>query len=91
MQFETILPFLRPTEHLILDPDISEIMVNAGSRIFVEKRGQLTPVPDITISEQALCAAGRRSICYRPSTLAIQGASARFTPIPHAKLSPALQ
>src|SRR5258707_6625765 len=57
MQFETILPFLRPIEHLILDPDISEIMVNAGSRIFVEKYGQLTPVPGITISEQALCAA----------------------------------
>src|SRR5438552_7012261 len=57
MQFETILPFLRPIEHLILDPDISEIMVNAGSRIFVEKHGELTPVPGITISEQALCAA----------------------------------
>ncbi len=57
MQFETILPFLRPIEHLILDPDISEIMVNAGSRIFVEKNGQLAPVPGITISEQALCAA----------------------------------
>ncbi len=57
MQFETILPFLRPIEHLILDPDISEIMVNGGSRIFVEKRGQLIPVPGITISEQALCAA----------------------------------
>src|SRR5207244_12288163 len=57
MQFETILSFLRPIEHLILDPDISEIMVNAGSRIFVEKHGELTPVPGITISEQALCAA----------------------------------
>src|SRR5579864_2882354 len=57
MQFETILPFLRPIEHLILDPDISEIMVNSGSRIFVEKNGELTPVPGITISEQALCAA----------------------------------
>src|SRR5579864_4148465 len=57
MQFETILPFLRPIEHLILDPDISEIMVNSGSRIFVEKNGELAPVPGITISEQALCAA----------------------------------
>lgn len=57
MQFETILPFLKPIEHLILDPDISEIMVNAGSRIFVEKHGQLTPVSGVTISEQALCAA----------------------------------
>ena len=57
MQFETILPFLRPIEHLILDPDISEIMVNADSRIFIEKHGELLPVPGITISEQALCAA----------------------------------
>src|SRR5205085_1252415 len=57
MQFETILPFLRPIEHLILDPEISEIMVNADSRIFIEKHGQLLPVPGITISEQALCAA----------------------------------
>src|SRR5437588_3600282 len=57
MQFETILPFLRPIEHLILDPAISEIVVNADSRIFIEKNGQLMPVPGITISGQALCAA----------------------------------
>lgn len=57
MQFETILPFLRPIEHLILDPGISEIMVNGGSRIFIEKHGQLASVPGITISEQALCTA----------------------------------
>ena len=59
MQFETILPFLRPIEHLILDPDISEIMVNGGSQIFIERRGQLTQVTGITISEQALNAAVR--------------------------------
>jgi pilus assembly protein CpaF len=57
VQFETILPFLRPIEHLILDPDISEIMVNGGSQIFIEKRGQLSQVSGITISEQALNAA----------------------------------
>jgi pilus assembly protein CpaF len=59
VQFETILPFLRPIEHLILDPDISEIMVNGGSQIFIEKRGQLTQVQGVTISEQALNAAVR--------------------------------
>src|SRR5436309_10089627 len=32
-------------------------MVNADSRIFIEKHGQLLPVPGITISGQALCAA----------------------------------
>ena len=26
--FETILPFLKPIEHLILDDSISEVMVN---------------------------------------------------------------
>src|SRR5205085_8053620 len=35
----------------------SEIMVNGGARIFIEKDSQLVPVPGITISEQALCAA----------------------------------
>lgn len=57
MEFETILPFLKPIEHLILDPDISEIMVNAGSKVFVEKNGLLTAIAGITIPEQALFAA----------------------------------
>ena len=35
--FELILPFLRPIQDLILDPDVSEIMVNGPDRIFVEK------------------------------------------------------
>ena len=57
MEFETILPFLSPIEHLILDPDISEIMVNAGSKIFAEKNGLLTAITGVTIPEQALLAA----------------------------------
>ena len=55
--FELILPFLRPIEHLILDPNISEIMVNGASHIFIERAGQLEPVPNVTISETALNAA----------------------------------
>lgn len=55
--FELILPFLRPIEHLILDPNISEIMVNGASHIFIERAGQLQAVPDVTISETALNAA----------------------------------
>ena len=39
--FELILPFLRPIEKLILDPDISEIMVNGPERVFIERRGYL--------------------------------------------------
>ena len=37
--FELILPFLRPIEHLILDDEISEVMVNGGGRVFVEREG----------------------------------------------------
>lgn len=54
MSFEVILPFLRPIEHLILDQDISEIMVNGSSRVFIERRGQLEAVPGITMEEKTL-------------------------------------
>lgn len=57
--FELILPFLRPIEHLILDESISEIMVNGGSQVFIERQGRLEAVPDVTISEAALNAAIR--------------------------------
>jgi pilus assembly protein CpaF len=57
--FDLILPFLRPIEHLILDETISEIMVNAGSQVFIERDGRLEAVPDVTISEAALNAAVR--------------------------------
>jgi len=56
--FELILPFLRPIEHLILDEDISEIMINGGS-VFIERAGQLEPVPNVSLSEAALNAAVR--------------------------------
>ncbi len=57
--FDLILPFLRPIEHLILDDNISEIMVNAGSQVFIERNGALEAVPDIALSETALNAAVR--------------------------------
>ncbi len=46
--FELILPFLRPIQHLILDPDISEIMINGPERIFIEKAVYFQPVPGST-------------------------------------------
>jgi Flp pilus assembly CpaF family ATPase len=39
--FETILPFLKPIEHLILDESISEVMVNGANQVFVEKARRL--------------------------------------------------
>jgi pilus assembly protein CpaF len=54
MSFELILPFLRPIERLILDDDVSEIMVNPPGRAFVERFGVVTEVPDIELSEKHL-------------------------------------
>jgi len=55
--FELILPFLRPIQHLILDPDISEIMLNGPERIFIEKDGRLLPVPNVTLTSESLMVA----------------------------------
>jgi len=52
--FETILPFLKPIEHLILDDTISEVMVNGSDRVFIEKGGYLQPVPGVVLGEKAL-------------------------------------
>jgi pilus assembly protein CpaF len=56
MSFETILPFLRPIAHLVLDPAISEVMVNGSGRIFVER---LDAVTGVTVREQHLQVAVR--------------------------------
>lgn len=52
--FELILPFLRPIEHLILDPEISEIMVNGPEHIFVERAGRLEAVAGVALSPKSL-------------------------------------
>jgi pilus assembly protein CpaF len=55
--FETILPFLKPIEHLLLDASISEVMVNGADHIFMEKDGFVEPVPDIHLGEKFLMVA----------------------------------
>jgi len=55
--FELILPFLRPIQHLILDPDISEIMVNGPERIFIERAGYLQAVPGVKLTPESLIVA----------------------------------
>jgi len=55
--FELILPFLRPIQHLVLDPDISEIMVNGPERIFIEKAGRLLAVPEVKLTAESLMVA----------------------------------
>ena len=55
--FETILPFLKPIEHLILDDSISEVMVNGPDRIFIEKAGFIEPIQGVHLGEKSLMVA----------------------------------
>ena len=55
--FETILPFLKPIEHLILDESISEVMVNGPDQVFVEKAGFVEQVRGISLGERSLLVA----------------------------------
>jgi pilus assembly protein CpaF len=59
MSWDLIIPFLRPIEHLLRDPEISDIMVNGASQVFIEKHGELRPVPEAAISERFLQVAVR--------------------------------
>src|ERR1700730_4974418 len=52
--FELILPFLRPIQHLILDPEISEIMVNGPEHVFIERSGKVEAIPGLTLSSKSL-------------------------------------
>jgi pilus assembly protein CpaF len=53
--FARILPFVKPLEHLLLDPGVTEVMVNAGGRrVFVERDGLLAEVPDLVLDERNL-------------------------------------
>ena len=59
MSFDVILPFLRPIADLILDPAISEVMVNGSGRVFVEREGRLEAVTGVSVREQNLRVAVR--------------------------------
>lgn len=55
---DRILPFLRPIEDLLRDPEITEVMVNAGGRrVFVERSGALEIVPNRTLEMRNLTVA----------------------------------
>ena len=60
--FDRILPFIRPLEHLLRDPAITEVMVNAGGRgVFVERAGRLEAVDGLALDERNLKVAIRTS------------------------------
>jgi pilus assembly protein CpaF len=55
---DRILPFLRPIEDLLRDPTVTEVMVNEGGhRVFVERGGELTSLPERTLEPRNLTVA----------------------------------
>ena len=57
---DRILPFLRPIEDLLVDPRITEVMVNqGGQRVFVERDGRLECVSDRVADHGRCCRRSR--------------------------------
>ena len=54
MNFDLILPFLKPIEHLLLSKTVSEIMVNSDSSVWVEEDGRKRLLPDVRFEQGAL-------------------------------------
>jgi len=55
---DRILPFLKPIEDLLVDPSVTEVMVNDGGRhVFVERAGILETVHDRTLESRNLTVA----------------------------------
>ena len=85
MSFDVILPFLRPIEGLIKDPEVSEIMVNGPSRVFIERGGRLEEVSGVR-SRISLC----RSRCgISHGRLAMKSAKIGRYSIPGFPMGPA--
>ena len=59
MSLETILPFLQPIANVIVDPGISEVMVNGNGSIFIQRNGTLSRV-DATLEPKYLANAVKR-------------------------------
>ena len=59
MSWDVIIPFLRPIEPLLLDPEISDIVVNGSGRVFAEKFGRLEEITGVTLPEKSLQVAVR--------------------------------
>jgi pilus assembly protein CpaF len=55
--FEMILPFLRPIEPYLLDPDVTEIMINGSQSVFIERGGFLEEAAGVTLNERSLLVA----------------------------------
>ncbi len=50
-------PALRPIRHLLIDPNVSEIMINGIGRLFVERSGKMEAQPSVFRTQSQLDAA----------------------------------
>ncbi len=57
MSFDVIIPFLRPIKHLLESQNVSEIMVNPDSSVWIEEDGAIQLLPGIHFDDGALIAA----------------------------------
>ena len=55
---DRILPFLKPIEDLLVDPTVTEVMVNDGGRhVFIERDGAMEAVAGRTLEPRNLTVA----------------------------------
>jgi pilus assembly protein CpaF len=59
VSFDIILPFLRPIAAFIEDQAVSEIMVNPGGRVFLERDGEVIEAAGVRLDERNLRIAAR--------------------------------
>ena len=59
MSWEVIVPFLKPIEPLLRDPEITDILVNGSAAVFIERAGRMDAVSGVTIPEKSLRVAVR--------------------------------
>lgn len=59
MSLETILPFLQPIARFIIDPEVSEVMVNGDESVFIQRNGTLEPV-NVKLEQRYLSTAVKR-------------------------------
>jgi pilus assembly protein CpaF len=58
--FEEILDYLAPVAELLLDPDVSEIMINPNLRVFEERRGKKSEIRNVKLDRKNVDAIARR-------------------------------
>jgi pilus assembly protein CpaF len=59
MSWDVILPFLRPLEPMLNDPEVTDILVNGPANVFIEKAGILCECRGVEMSDKSLQVAVR--------------------------------